>query len=210
MILQHTHQLFEFRKWNYLHVLKILVAPPRDEIPQPCHPSPCGSNAICTERNGAGACACLPDYIGDPYSGCRPECVTNNDCPSHRACLNNKCKDPCPGVYGPNAECRVLNHSPQCNCLIGFTGNPLSACHPAIEPPSTKFVIRTFQINSISQNSLIKSIFSIFASPISVVVTPCRKWHSDRFVFSFAMRPIQSMPYHKRTRCLLMFAQLHW
>lgn len=120
--------------------IRIIVTPPRDEIPQPCHPSPCGSNAICTERNGAGACACLPDYFGDPYSGCRPECVTNSDCPSHRACLNNKCKDPCPGVCAPNAECRVINHSPQCTCLIGYTGNPLSSCHQAIEPPRTQIV----------------------------------------------------------------------
>lgn len=96
---------------------------------------------MCTERNGAGACTCLPDYYGDPYSGCRPECVTNSDCPPVKACSNNKCKDPCPGVCAFNAECRVINHSPQCSCNVGFTGNPLSGCHEIVEPPSKQFLL---------------------------------------------------------------------
>lgn len=135
------------------------VTPPRDEVRQPCVPSPCGANAVCKERNGAGACQCLPDYFGDPYSGCRPECVTNNDCPSHRACLNNKCKDPCPGVCAHNAECRVVNHSPQCNCLVGFTGNPLVGCHTIEHIPPSKMFFLFWQNhrlqNQLKTNSLI-------------------------------------------------------
>lgn len=34
----------------------------------PCYPSPCGANAACSERNGVGACTCLPEYFGDPVS----------------------------------------------------------------------------------------------------------------------------------------------
>lgn len=94
----------------------------------PCNPSPCGANAICKERNGAGSCACLPEYTGDPYTGCRPECVTNSDCDRSKACFNNKCKDPCPGACGLNAECRVINHSPSCYCLPGYSGNAMSNC----------------------------------------------------------------------------------
>lgn len=114
------------------------VSEPPTEISKPCSPSPCGSNAICKERNGAGSCQCLPDYFGDPYSGCRPECVTNNDCPRDKSCLNNKCINPCPGVCGLNAECRVVNHAPSCTCLLGLTGNPLTACHEPQQPPSKK------------------------------------------------------------------------
>jgi hypothetical protein len=99
--------------------------PPRN----PCHPSPCGSNAICKERHGAGSCSCLPEYTGDPYTGCRPECVSNSDCDRTKACSNNKCKDPCPGACGVNAECRVIAHSPSCDCYIGYTGNPLHECY---------------------------------------------------------------------------------
>lgn len=108
----------------------------KHEERNPCNPSPCGANAVCKERNGAGACTCLPEYFGDPYTGCRPECVTNSDCPKERACVNNKCKDPCPGVCGLNAECNVVNHSPSCWCLPGYTGNALVSCRLPPPPPS--------------------------------------------------------------------------
>lgn len=94
----------------------------------PCIPSPCGPNAQCREQNGAGACVCLPEYFGNPYEGCRPECVLNSDCPSNRACIRNKCQDPCPGSCGQNAECDVVNHLPSCLCRQGYTGNSYRFC----------------------------------------------------------------------------------
>jgi hypothetical protein len=90
---------------------------------------------VCRELNGAGSCTCVQDYFGDPYSGCRPECVTNSECPRDKSCVNNKCKDPCPGTCGLNAECRVYNHAPNCNCLPGYTGNALRSCHLPPPPP---------------------------------------------------------------------------
>lgn len=99
------------------------------EIVDPCNPSPCGINAECNVRNNAGSCTCLPEYFGDPYVECRPECVLNTDCPKTQACLNNKCKDPCIGICGLNAECYVSNHSPMCSCITGFVGNPSVACN---------------------------------------------------------------------------------
>lgn len=78
--------------------------PPVMDTPSPCANSPCGANAVCKERNGVGSCACLPEYYGDPYTGCRPECVQNSECDQTRACVNNKCVDPCPGVCPPNAS----------------------------------------------------------------------------------------------------------
>lgn len=99
------------------------------EIPMPCNPSPCGVNAICRERNGAGSCLCLPEYRGDPYVECRPECVLNSECSKNRACVQNKCVDPCPGVCGINAECFVNNHIPICSCVSGYTGNPSTRCN---------------------------------------------------------------------------------
>ena len=103
---------------------------------EPCHPSPCGSNAICSQRNQAAACQCIPEYFGDPYVACRPECVVNSDCPSDKACQRNKCIDPCPGTCGINAECRVLNHVPSCTCIVGYIGDPFNACR---QPPLSKF-----------------------------------------------------------------------
>lgn len=98
----------------------------------PCLPSPCGPNAKCTERNDVGSCACLPGYIGNPYEGCRPECILDSDCSPTRACINSKCIDPCPGTCGTNAECRVINHRGSCTCFSGYTGDPYQYC--SIQP----------------------------------------------------------------------------
>lgn len=92
----------------------------------PCNPSPCGANAVCRD----GVCSCLPEYQGDPYSSCRPECILNSDCPRNRACIRNKCKDPCPGTCGQDAICTVLNHIPICSCPTGMAGNPFVECRP--------------------------------------------------------------------------------
>lgn len=79
--------------------------------------------------NGQAICSCLPTYIGSPPA-CRPECVVSSECPLNKACVNQKCVDPCPGACGENAVCNVNNHSPICSCRVGFTGNAFSRCHP--------------------------------------------------------------------------------
>lgn len=95
----------------------------------PCTPSPCGSNAQCREYAGAGACICNPGYFGNPYENCRPECVVNTDCPLNKACVRNKCSDPCPGSCGLVADCQVVNHAPSCTCRVGYTGDPFRNCY---------------------------------------------------------------------------------
>lgn len=99
------------------------------EALDPCVPSPCGANAICRECNGVGACLCMSDYFGDPYLGCRPECLQSSDCPFNKACVNMRCADPCLNACGANAECFVVNHSPMCHCVSGYTGNAMFSCH---------------------------------------------------------------------------------
>lgn len=93
-------------------------------LKDPCHPSPCGGNAVCND----GQCTCLPEYQGNPYIGCRPECVLNTDCPRDKACIRNKCKDPCPGTCGIGALCETYNHIPMCRCPEGMTGNAFIQC----------------------------------------------------------------------------------
>lgn len=93
-----------------------------------CNPSPCGPNAICND----GICSCMPDYYGDSTIGCRPECVLNNDCPRNKACVRNKCENPCVGACAPDAICDVVNHVPMCSCSPGFEGNAFAFCRPAI------------------------------------------------------------------------------
>jgi hypothetical protein len=101
---------------------------PRPEIIDPCRPSPCGINAECRERNGAASCTCLPGLFGNPYIECKPECSINPECPTDKACVNQKCVDPCPGVCGTHATCRAQNHNPVCTCDQGFTGDPFRFC----------------------------------------------------------------------------------
>lgn len=106
----------------------------------PCVPSPCGSNAICREQNGAGACQCLPEHTGNPYDSCRPECLLSSDCPSNRACVNSKCIDPCAGACAPNAQCQAVYHRASCSCWPGYEGDPYRRCSViviAADPPPT-------------------------------------------------------------------------
>lgn len=93
----------------------------------PCLPSPCGPNSQCRVNNGQAVCTCLPEFIGSP-PGCRPECTVSSECALNRACVNQKCVDPCPGTCGLNANCEVINHSPICSCQNGFTGDPFTRC----------------------------------------------------------------------------------
>ena len=59
-----------------------------------------------------------------------PECRDNSECPSHAACINRQCLNPC-AVLDPcatNAYCRVQNHEPVCTCPPGYLGDPRVSC----------------------------------------------------------------------------------
>lgn len=94
----------------------------------PCSPSPCAYNAQCSVEYNVAKCTCLHGYEGDPYTECRPECVSNNECDRDKACIENKCQDPCDGICGVNALCEVDNHNPICYCPTHLTGDPFSRC----------------------------------------------------------------------------------
>lgn len=97
-------------------------------VPQdPCNPSPCGSYSNCRVVDGHAVCTCQQNYIGSPPA-CRPECVVSTDCSQNKACINQRCEDPCVQTCGANAFCQVLNHNPVCSCPPGFTGDPLTNC----------------------------------------------------------------------------------
>ena len=114
-------------------------APIAREPENPCIPSPCGPNSQCRVIGVQAACSCLPNYIGQP-PGCRPECTINAECSSSLACINERCKDPCPGSCGDNARCSITNHNAICTCEFGYEGDPSTHCRP-IPPPRKKFII---------------------------------------------------------------------
>ena len=116
-----------FRFFVMLSCLCRLLAPEAD--PEPCNPSVCGPNSECRNNNGQAVCTCRTNYIGSP-PGCRPECVASSECPAQLACENQKCVNPCPAPCGLGTKCIVVNHSPICSCMPGYSGDPFTRCTP--------------------------------------------------------------------------------
>lgn len=59
----------------------------------------------------------------------KPECTSDPECPSHLACIQEKCQDPCfSTICGVNAECRANNHRALCICRTGYVGDPYTIC----------------------------------------------------------------------------------
>lgn len=95
----------------------------------------CGQNAVCQN----GQCSCISNYQGDPYKSCRPECVSNFECPRNKACMRNRCIDPCANTCGESAICEVVNHLGVCSCPEKMAGNPFVRCSFVIDqPPEVK------------------------------------------------------------------------
>lgn len=131
-----------------------------------CRPSPCGPFSICRVRNDRSVCTCLPDYIGQPPN-CKPECVISSECPANTACINQRCRDPCPGTCGQNSKCLVTNHSPICSCMQGYTGDPFQQCVP--QPESMH---RIFNISPIVFNYLCILLIGIPTELVPRPLTP--------------------------------------
>lgn len=78
---------------------------------------------------------CRNGLVGDPVTtGCKQPgtCITNSDCPSTAACIDNNCRNPCDHAKacGINAECLAANHEASCRCPAKTIGDPLEACTP--------------------------------------------------------------------------------
>lgn len=93
----------------------------------PCVPSPCGPYSNCRVVNDHAVCSCEANYIGTPPA-CKPECIVSTECAQNKACINNKCRDPCPGTCGINAKCQTINHNPICSCPSNYVGDPFVRC----------------------------------------------------------------------------------
>ena len=130
-----------------------------EEETNPCGRSPCGPNSQCREVNSVAVCSCLPTYVGSPPA-CRPECVSSSECSSDKACINQKCVNPCPDACGQNAECRVINHSPLCNCGPSYTGDPFTRCFPA----PRKSILNHEQRESLKECDLRKNVVPFSSS----------------------------------------------
>jgi len=127
-----------------LSPVNILVKRATRPPSNPCQPSPCGPNTICTVNgDGNAICNCVPGMIPKPdtITGCAPECVRDPDCSSGDVCLNQRCvpePDPCnPSPCGPGAVCSAQKQgnrysNPICRCEPGLIPNPdtITGCKP--------------------------------------------------------------------------------
>lgn len=125
--------MFSVSLCSFLLYFLCTAPPPPKDAGNPCIPSPCGPHSQCRVVGSHAACSCLPNYIGRSPN-CRPECVINADCSSNLACVNERCKDPCPGACGSLAVCNVVNHNPICTCMPGYTGDASRGCSQIIAP----------------------------------------------------------------------------
>lgn len=110
--------------------LSYLISSDAVDEPNSCYRTQCGANAECHQSHGMVTCVCRPGMFGNPYVGCRPECVVNCDCPTKQSCVNNRCLDPCRGACGVGAHCQPVNHMPVCYCPQDHTGDPFVTCYP--------------------------------------------------------------------------------
>lgn len=137
----------------------------------PCIPSPCGPNALCQITNKSPSCTCMDSYIGSPPN-CRAECTINSDCASNRACINQKCRDPCPGSCGLQTECHVYQHAAVCSCREGFTGNPFQSCY--LKEDIGKFIKHNVYVHDISvvtYNTTCTYLISFFQNLFQLITT---------------------------------------
>lgn len=144
------------------------MSPPilSDVVTDPCIPSPCGAFSECRDIGGVPSCSCLPTYRGSPPN-CRPECTTSTECPANMACMQQKCRDPCPGLCGILAECSVTNHVPICSCLPDHTGDPFTQC--SVISRKISFFENIFYFNFLSSSLLTKLLFLLFTQHYSCI-----------------------------------------
>lgn len=64
----------------------------------------------------------------------------NQECPYNKACIQEKCQNPCTKSCGLNAKCDVVNHTPFCTCEPGYEGDAFISC---TRIPPSKFNIHT-------------------------------------------------------------------
>ena len=91
------------------------------------------------------------------------ECYSDNDCAYSEVCHQGTCVDACLVTKcGANARCESRQHSAQCICLPGYTGNPQHAC--SLCEFSQEFVSHLC--------SLIFACFPFFTLPVGLPTLP--------------------------------------
>lgn len=95
-----------------------------------CASDTCGPQTECYGINHNPVCECLPGYSGNPKLGCNViGCKSDSECPSEKACINQKCENPCEQQPCITKEiCRAYNHKAECSCPPGTISGLYGAC----------------------------------------------------------------------------------
>lgn len=157
-----TVRLYSLNHDRILEFTLRVLAPSPPVPVNPCVPSPCGPFSQCQDIGGIPSCSCLPNYVGSAPN-CRPECSINSDCTSDKACIREKCRDPCPGSCGTNAYCNVINHTPVCTCPTDYTGDPFTSCRLT---PTRKDYCWLFHVQWLTKVSVHYECSNIFTSNV--------------------------------------------
>lgn len=93
--------------------------------------SSCGRDAECYGINHKPVCECISGYSGNPKIACiLLGCRSDTDCPFDKACINQKCENPCEktAVCAVNEICQVYRHRAECSCPPGWVGDFERGC----------------------------------------------------------------------------------
>lgn len=85
----------------------------------------CSANKTCEVYDHKPVCICMKD--------CNPSisiCLRDSGCPSHQACRNYQCINPCDTAScADNSPCFVEDHKPICKfCPSGFIADARNGC----------------------------------------------------------------------------------
>lgn len=121
----------------------------------------CAPGAECKVINHRPVCYCPPGYTGTGYDRCSPVgCIANDECPQENVCLRNKCVDPCTvaNPCGAHAKCQTKQHTTECVCQLGYSGNAYEACiaigcRDNSACPTTQACVNNFCVDQCEENN---------------------------------------------------------
>lgn len=119
----------------------------------------------------------------------------SSECPSNRACVNQKCVNPCPQPCGQSTNCLVVNHSPICTCKDGNTGNPFTRCFPIQR--------KSLELDERDRKDELVYPFAIFFHRAIYFLRS-----TSKPLRSFSLRSILRVPRHWRCSILFLLSQL--
>lgn len=130
----------------------------------PCNHQECEPNKMCRVINHKPFCFC----DNHECQASSPSiCLKNSGCPSHLACVNYQCQDPCANVQCPGSfPCFVQDHVGKCKfCPPGYVADGRNGCKGKGSVEAKMIMV---MMNRLDASSLTQRFFQL--SPIIVTI----------------------------------------